>query len=157
MPSDREHRLARQGEILRILKDGAKVSSQEQMVELLREKGVESTQSSVSRDMRELGVYRYGKFYALPQKVNFDVNHAQAELGARVSLFLQEIRSAGAHLLVLITQPGTAQPLALSIERMRWTEVIGTIAGDDTIFVATPGMIEQRRVAGRLKKLLSER
>ncbi len=157
MPSDREYRQLRQQELLRILHEGAQVSSQEQMVELLRERGIASTQSSVSRDMRDLGVYRYGKFYALPPVVDFDLDTAQHDLEARASLFLLELRGAGAHLLVLLTQPGGAQSLAVAIERMKWAEVLGTIAGDDTIFIATAGVIEQRRIAERLKKSLPER
>ncbi len=157
MPSDREHRSLRQQEIVRILARGAQVSSQGELVELLREQGIDSTQSSVSRDLRDLGVYRYGKYYALPVTLDLSIEEAQHDLEGLVALFLQEIRSAGAHLLVLITRPGGAQSLALAIESMKWAEVVGAIAGDDTIFIATLGMIEQRRVAERLKKLLPER
>ena len=157
MPSDREQRQLRQEEILRILTEGAQVASQEQMVELLRERGIESTQSSVSRDMRNLGIYRYGKYYALPITLELNIEEVEQDLEGQASLFLHEVRSAGAHLLVLLTRPGGAQSLAIAIENMKWAEVVGTIAGDDTIFIATPGTMEQRRVAERLNKLLPER
>lgn len=156
MPSDREARVQRQKVIMQILEEGERVSSQGQFVELLRARGVESTQSSVSRDLRDLGVYRFGNYYLRPSTLEVEASTAKHTLEFRVSMFLQEIRSAGAHLLVLLTQPGGAQSLAIAIEAMKWAEVLGTIAGDDTIFIATPGMIEQRRVAERLKKLLPE-
>lgn len=157
MPSDTEYRQSRQQEILRILQEGAQVSSQGELVELLRERGIPATQSSISRDLRDLEVYRYGRYYSLPATIEINVETAERELEFRLSLFLDEIRIAGPHLLVLLTRPGGAQTLAISIEEMKWGEVVGTIAGDDTIFIATPGAVEQRRLVERLKKLRSER
>lgn len=157
MPTDTEYREHRQALILQILKEGVPVASQGQFVDLLRERGIPSTQSSVSRDLRDLGVYRYGRYYLLPSAPESDAATAQQELEHRASLFLNEIRSAGVNLLVLLTEPGGAQSLAIAIENMKWGEVVGTIAGDDTIFIATPGSPEQRRVLERLKQLLPER
>jgi len=157
MPSDRENRQRRQEELRQILFSGEQVASQEQMVELLRERGIAATQSSVSRDMRDLGIYRYGKYYALPASRDVDEMAARHDLGLRTTLFLKEVRSAGAHLLVLLTQLGGARALGVAIEGMKWAEVLGIVAGDDTLFIATPGIMEQRRVAERLKKLFPEK
>ena len=155
-PTDTEYRQTRQQEILRILNEGGRVSSQEEFVALLRERGIPATQSSISRDLRALGVYRYGRYYALPPSLEIDFIEAERELEFRISAFLDDIRSAGPHLLVLLTRPGGAQTLAIALEEMKFGEIVGTIAGDDTIFVATPGAVEQRRLAERLKKLKSE-
>lgn len=155
-PTDTEYRQTRQQEILRILNEGGRVSSQEEFVALLRERGIPATQSSISRDLRALGVYRYGRYYALPPTLEINIIEAERELEFRISAFLDDIRSAGPNILVLLTRPGGAQTVALALEEMRWGEVVGTIAGDDTIFVATPGAIEQRRLAERLKKLKTE-
>lgn len=157
MPTDSEHREHRQELIVQILKEGVPVASQGHLVELLRERGIPATQSSISRDLRDLGVYRFGRHYLLPSTPGAEAETAQQELAHRASMFLTEIRSAGANLLVLLTQPGGAQTLAIAVENMNWGEVVGTIAGDDTIFVATSGAVEQRRVIDRLKQLLPER
>ena len=156
-PTDTEYRQNRQQEILRLLQEGARVASQEQFVELLRERGIPATQSSISRDLRDMGVYRYGGFYALPMTLKIDQVTAQRDLEYRASLFLERIQSAGSHLLVVVTQPGGAQSLAIAIEKMKWGEVVGPIAGDDTIFIATSGSAEQRRVFDRLQQLLPQR
>ena len=153
-PTDSEYRENRQQEILRILKEGVQVTSQGQFVELLQERGIPSTQSSISRDLRDLGVYRYGGIYALPMTLKIDEASAQRDLEYRASLFLLRIQSAGPHLLVVVTEPGGAQSMAIAIENMKWGEVVGTIAGDDTIFLAVSGRDEQRRVFDRLNKLL---
>jgi transcriptional regulator of arginine metabolism len=154
MPSDSELRKQRQEAIVRLLEEGMKLASQGQIVEILQRKGVVATQSSVSRDLRDLGVYRFQGFYKLPEKAPVDVEAAERDLGERASLFLVDLRPAGPHLLVVATRPGAAQTLAIVIENVRWPEVVGTIAGDDTIFIATPGAAEQRRIAERLKKYL---
>lgn len=157
MPSDSEYRQHRQEQILKILKEGVPVSSQGQIVELLREQAIPATQSSVSRDLRDMGIYRFGRYYLLPDNPEPDVETAQRELEERASFFLLDLRPAGPNILVIETQPGAAQTLAIAIENVKWLEVVGTIAGDDTIFVATPGTLEQRRIVERLKKLLPER
>jgi transcriptional regulator of arginine metabolism len=157
MPTDSEYRVHRQEQILRLLREGAKVSSQGEIVDLLRALGVPATQSSVSRDLRDMGVYRFGRYYLLPELPEQGAEMAQRELEERASFFLVDLRPAGANLLVVETQPGAAQTLAIAIENVKWLEVVGTIAGDDTIFIATPGTVELRRIVERLKKFLPER
>ena len=157
MPTDTDLRKQRQEAIVRVLGEGMRLSSQGDIVEVLSVMGIPATQSSVSRDLRDLGVYRYQGYYQLPEQREPDAEMAQIELKVRTAYFLVDLRSAGPNLLVIETQPGAAQTLAVSIENVKWAEVVGTIAGDDTIFVATPGTAEQRRIVERLKKFLSER
>jgi transcriptional regulator of arginine metabolism len=158
MPPDSELREHRQEKIIEILKAGAQVASQGEMVELLAQRGIAATQSSVSRDLRDLGVFRMGRYYALPSSPeSADGEAARIDLEERASRFLVEVRTAGPHITVVLTDTGAAQTVALAIDNVGWSEVVGTMAGDDTIFIATAGAAEQRRVVERLNQLLPER
>ena len=66
-------------------------------------------------------------------------------------------KPAGPHLSVVFTATGAAQTVALAIDRAAWPEVVGTMAGDDTIFVATAGAQDQKRFFQRLERYLEER
>ena len=126
------------------------VNRQAELVELLRAEGYPATQSSVSRDLRDLGAAKLKNGYALPKP---------AELGDEGSLqvvadLVRDIRPAGANLLVIITAVGAAQRVAVTLDRIGWPEVVGTVSGDDTIFVATVGSNQQRRLRGRLRQHL---
>lgn len=121
------------------------VGRQAELVDLLRKLGHSATQSSVSRDLRELGVAKQGDRYVLsdapvPPKPDFSA----------VRDFVNARSTAGANLTVLKTRIGTAQSVALAIDTVQWPEVIGTISGDDTIFIATAGVREQRKLGERL-------
>lgn len=157
MPPDSELREHRQEKIVEILKAGVQVASQGEMVELLAQRGIAATQSSVSRDLRDLGVFRMGRHYMLPSAPESDGEAARIELEDRAARFLVEVRTAGPHITVVLTDTGAAQTVALAIDNVQWPEVVGTMAGDDTIFIATAGAAEQRRVVERLHKLLPER
>src|SRR5262245_2359197 len=138
--------LPRRAAIARILRHSA-VGRQSELVALLRREGFDATQSSVSRDLRELGVAKAGDRYLLPAVEDaLTPSHFEA-----VSGFLKEVRRAGPCLTVLRTMAGSAQSVALAIDKARWPEVVGTIAGDDTIFIATGGARSQRRLASRLR------
>jgi transcriptional regulator of arginine metabolism len=154
MPSDSELRQQRQEHILRLLGQGMRFSSQTQLADLLNGLGIPTTQSSISRDLRDLGVYRHGRYYELPEKVQENAEEAQRTLEGRASMFLLDLRPAGPNLLVIETEPGAAHTLAIAIEDLTWPEVVGVIAGDDTIFVATASTSEQRRIIERLKPFI---
>jgi transcriptional regulator of arginine metabolism len=140
----------RRAAISRILRQAA-VSRQSELVALLRREGFDATQSSVSRDLRELGVAKAGDRYLLPAAEDaLTPSHFEAVGG-----FLKEVRRAGPCLTVLRTMAGSAQSVALAIDKARWPEVVGTIAGDDTIFIATDGGRSQRRLASRLRASFS--
>ena len=150
MPTDHEHRETRQQEILAIL-DAQRVTSQTQLVEMLRERGVVATQSSVSRDLRDLGVGWIGGRYARP------VEREESDPGvAEVSQFLRGVKAAGPHLTVVFTMAGAAQAVGVAIDRAGWPELVGTMAGDDTVFVATASAGDQKRFIRRLDSFLQE-
>lgn len=132
-------------ETLRRIITGSPVGRQEDLVRLLGKAGFPATQSSVSRDLRELGVAKQGDRYVLPDESAPALDHFSA-----VAAFVRDIRPAGPCLTVVRTTAGAAQSVAIVLDRAGWPEVVGTISGDDTIFVATTGAAAQRRVLARL-------
>jgi len=132
-------------ETLRRIITGSPVGRQEDLVRLLGKAGFPATQSSVSRDLRELGVAKRGDRYVLP-----DEHAPVVDDFAAVARFVRSIRPAGPNLAVIRTTAGSAQSVAIVLDRAEWPEVVGTLSGDDTIFVATAGSATQRRLLARL-------
>jgi transcriptional regulator of arginine metabolism len=134
--------------IVRILRDHV-VGRQAELVRLLHKEGYEATQSSVSRDLKELGVGKMGDRYILPPAEHAPTHDDFAALSG----FVREIRPAGSTITVVRTAIGSAQSVALAVDRAEWPEVVGTISGDDTIFVATSGARGQHKVIERLRTI----
>jgi transcriptional regulator of arginine metabolism len=108
------------------------VYTQEELAGELRTRGLAATQVTLSRDIRELGLVKtpegYRQITAAPAAPDIDVV---------ISEFLREVRQAQ-NLLVLRTPPGSANVLALALDRQDWPDVVGTVAGDDTVLVIAP-------------------
>jgi transcriptional regulator of arginine metabolism len=141
------HQSDRRAAIVKLLREQP-VGRQAELVRLLRKAGHEATQSSVSRDLRELGVLKAGDRYLIPEdagRVNNDFD--------RLADFVRSIRPAGPSLTVIRTTIGAAQSIAVALDRAEWPEVAGTISGDDTIFIATADARQQRKVLERLRTL----
>src|SRR5882757_8708431 len=117
MPIDPENREARQQMILAIL-DAQRVTSQGYLVERLRERGVAATQSSVSRDLRDLGVGWFGGRYARPAEREEHDPHDPGVV--EIAPFLRGVKAAGPHLAVVFTMSGAAQAVGLAIDRAGW-------------------------------------
>jgi transcriptional regulator of arginine metabolism len=121
----------RHQEILKLVRKRA-IHTQEQLAEELGGLGLETTQVTLSRDIRELGLVKtpggYKEMASAPPPP--DVHEV-------VSEFLIEARVAR-NLVVLKTSPGSASPLAVALDQSQWPEIVGTIAGDDTVLVITP-------------------
>ncbi len=148
MATDAHAQIHRRNAIVRILRQTA-VGRQAELVELLRREGLEATQSSVSRDLRELGVVKGADRYLLPS-----VEDALAPSHFEdVQAFVKGWRPAGTHLTVLRTTAGAAQSVAIALDKARWPEVVGTIAGDDTIFIACASPRTQRRLHAQLQSI----
>jgi len=124
------------------------VGRQTELVAMLRRHGHIATQSSVSRDLRELGVAKMGDRYVLPETAMQPKNDFST-----LKQFVSARLTAGTNLTVLKTTVGSAQSVAVAIDTARWPEVIGTISGDDTIFIATAGAREQRALGERLRAI----
>src|ERR1700730_6547081 len=103
---------------------------QTELVAMLRKHGHAATQSSVSRDLRELGVAKMGDRYVLPETAVPPKNDFST-----LKQFVNARLTAGTNLTVLKTAVGSAQSVAVAIDTARWPEVIGTISRDDTIFI----------------------
>lgn len=136
--------LARREALRRII-TRSPVGRQEELVRLLDRAGHHATQSSVSRDLRELGVAKQGDRYVLPDKSAPVLDKFSA-----VSSFVRDLKAAGPCLTVIRTTAGAAQSVAIVLDRAQWPEIVGTLSGDDTIFVATQGAAAQRRLISRL-------
>jgi transcriptional regulator of arginine metabolism len=144
MHTDR-HQTERRDSILRHLRAGA-VRRQSDLVTLLRKDGFEVTQSSVSRDMRELGVHKAQGRYLPPSD---EVAQAQGSFTA-IARFVREIKTAGQSITVIRTSVGAAGSVAVAIDRANWPEIAGSIQGDDTIFIATQDGEAQARLLAHL-------
>jgi len=135
---------ARRSMLVKIIREGT-VRRQTELVALLRKSGHIATQSSVSRDLRGLGVAKMGDRYVLPE----NAVPAKSDFSA-LKQFVNARLTAGTNLTVLKTTVGSAQSVAVAIDTARWPEVVGTISGDDTIFIATAGAQAQRKLSERL-------
>lgn len=140
--------LERRQAIVRILRDGH-VRRQEDLARLLKTAGFEVTQSSVSRDLRDLGVLKASGRYVLPPD---EVSRANGDFGM-LTQFVRGLRRAGPSLTVVRTTIGAAQSVAVAIDRAEWPEVAGTISGDDTIFIATAHAGAQDSLVARLQAI----
>ena len=123
--------------LIRDLIDRESITSQEQLRLRLLERGIAVTQATLSRDIRELGLVKRptdGAYRSLGNVASADAARAAAELVDATGEYLraQEVIT---NMIVLRTDPGQAQPLAVAIDRAKLAEVAGTIAGDDTILV----------------------
>jgi len=146
MPAEAELRQKCHEAILDILRHQS-VGRQTQLVELLRQKGIEATQSSVSRDLKQLGISKLDTGYAEAESVTV----SDGQNLPLLSDFVRDIKTAGGHLTVIQTSIGAAQRVAVFLDRSAWPEIVGTLSGDDTIFVATRNNADQRRLLVKLR------
>jgi len=133
-----------------------RVQSQEQMLELLTRRGVGATQATISRDLRELGVFKGPTGYSTspPPDGAMDALKLSGSVAEAFRLFMLSARAAG-NLVVLRTRPGHASALALEIDRSALSGVVGTIAGDDTVFLAAASPTRARSLVRAAKAMVS--
>ena len=143
MEKQQRHRL-----ITRLVAGGA-VRSQEHLRDLLAEQSVRATQGTLSRDLRELGVVKGPGGYTMPSSTPA---RSHVELGDTLARTTKSIEIAGS-LVVLHTEPGNAGALAVQLDAAPPSGVVGTIAGDDTIFIATRSSREAAAVHRTLLRL----
>ncbi len=151
MPSAVAQQQARRRAIAQILERNT-IVRQTELVRLLRAEGLHATQSSVSRDLKDMGAAKLNSGYSLPEHHNGD-NEQQLK---DIAEFVRDIRTAGPNLLVITTAIGAAQRVAVTLDRIDWPEIVGTLSGDDTIFIATTGAAKQRRLSSRLQQKLRQ-
>ena len=131
------------------------IRTQQELAGALRERGFRTTQATMSRDVAELGLVKSARegahVYALPKRLIEAESSGEDRLRALLADLPVEVREAGL-LVVVKTLPGSAHAIAAALDRARWPEVAGSIAGDDTVFVACLDRTALRRVAARLRE-----
>ena len=139
---------------LRELLAASRSGTQDALQKRLRARGFVVTQSSISRDLAALGAVKLDGRYVLRAAL-VEAPPREDELAIAAS-FIQGVSAAGPHLLVIRTPPGRAAVVSLAIDRADWREVVGTVAGDDTLLVTSSGRRGQARIQARLERLLKE-
>ena len=131
---DLRNKPGRQDAIIRLI-GGRQIASQEELKQLLAKDGWNVTQATLSRDLRDLGVVRVpsenGSRYMLPEMV---ADEAKPSLDGLLPQLFSRIDGVS-ELLVLHTLPGGAQPISEAIDSQGWTEVIGTLGGENTVLI----------------------
>ena len=141
----------RQGQILRLVNE-RRLSTQTEVADALRAEGYEATQTTVSRDIAQLGLVKVrdqeGRLvYALPGAADLD---RLSELVAALRRWALRLTASG-NLVVVQAPPGHAQALARAIDRAGLPDIVGTVAGDDTLFVAARDGIAGAELAEELR------
>jgi transcriptional regulator of arginine metabolism len=149
MPADREGQTRRKQAIREILMEDQRVEEQKDLVEKLRERGIQATQSSVSRDLRDLGAVRSKGYYTIPSWS--EEEEEQESPFRRVVDFILEVKPAGPYQTLLITQPGAAGVVAQAIDAAEWEDIVGTLAGDNSVLILTDNVFFQKLLFERLK------
>ena len=145
MPPTSEEQTERRAAIRELLLQGP-AATQAWLVSALQDLGHPATQSSVSRDLREIGAIKTARGYELPAG-----DGSGDEQLTAVADLLRSITAAGSNLLVIHTGVGAAQRVGLALDRCGWPGIVGTIAGDDTVFVATESAHAQKNLITRIE------
>jgi transcriptional regulator of arginine metabolism len=146
MTKEKKKRLEAIGDLIA---EKRSITSQAELVELLAEMGMKATQSSISRDLQDLGVKRVKGRYVLKPWREIGAGDFEDILG-----FVQGFQVAGPNLSVMLTSPNAAKMVGEALVAANWPEVAGVIAGDDTLFIATADEEDQTALFNRLRKYL---
>jgi transcriptional regulator of arginine metabolism len=144
--------LYRRTQILNLLRADPEVT-QEELRRKLARRGIHVTQATVSRDLEEMGLVKTRSGYRLPEDAASSAP-VQPTLQVILKEFLREVSQASI-LVVLKTYPGNAHSVAAVLDAQDWPEVVGTVAGDDTVFVATPSAHEAAQVRKKIRAILA--
>ena len=137
----------RQGQILKLIQ-ASNISTQEDLALALKDCGIETTQVTLSRDIREMGLVKTPDGYQA-----LSAGKRPGDLTSLIGEFLRDVRSAQ-NQLVLRTAPGHASSVAVALDSAEWPEIVGTIAGDDTVLVICPDTAVAGQVRERLLEML---
>src|SRR6476469_6434939 len=145
----------RQSAILEVVETRA-VSSQEDLRKMLLQRGWDVTQATLSRDLRELRLARVptpeGARYAV---TDGNIEESRAALDTLLPQLFLRVDGAS-EMLVLRTVPGGAQPIAAALDGEAWSDVLGTVGGDDTILIICRSVAARARVMRRIKSLAGD-
>jgi transcriptional regulator of arginine metabolism len=135
----------RHGQILKLIRSG-RISTQDELAQSLKKSGIHATQVTLSRDIRELRLVKTQEGY-----VEMSAEGAGPQFQTLATEFLLDVRAAQ-NLVVLKTAPGHASSVAVALDNEEWPDIVGTIAGDDTILIIAPDSSTAVRIR---KKLLA--
>jgi transcriptional regulator of arginine metabolism len=144
-------RRKRQLKILELISTRA-LHTQDELADALAAEGWEVTQSSVSRDISALRLVKVDGAYQRSARLAPETVHPDER---RIADGVLTAEPAGDAMIVLHTPPGEANRVAVAIDRLAWADVVGTLAGDDTIFVASRGGEAQRRLLKHFRQFTS--
>ena len=137
----------RHGQILKLLRS-ERISTQEELAQALKKIGLRTTQVTLSRDIRELRLVKTLEGY-----VESSPDEVGPQFATLASEFLLDVRAAQ-NLVVLKTAPGHANSVAVALDNEEWPQIVGTIAGDDTILVIAPDALTANRIHKKFLALL---
>lgn len=137
----------RQGQILKLIREQP-VFTQDEIAAELGKRGVQATQVTLSRDLRELGLVKTQEGY---REMAREI--PQDELAGLLGEYVSDINLAQ-NLLLVKTDPGHASPVAVAIDAQEWPEVVGTVAGDDTVLIVTADSEAGQALRSKLLKLV---
>jgi transcriptional regulator of arginine metabolism len=137
----------RQGQILKLIQTRS-IFTQEDLASALKEGAVDATQVTLSRDIREMGLVKTPDGYRALQ-----ARKQPEDFAALAGEFLRDVRLAQ-NQIVLRTAPGHASSVAVALDGAEWPEVVGTLAGDDTVLVICPDAAIAETVRARLLQML---
>ncbi len=145
---------------IRDLVEQRPIRTQQELAAALRERGLRATQATISRDVKELGLAKGGRaatrVYVLPPRLVEAEVSGEDRLKRLLGDLPVQVREAGL-LLVVRALPGSAHAIAAALDRASWPEVEGSIAGDDTVFIAVADRGALGRVKARLLELSASR
>ena len=138
---------------IRELVAGTLIGSQDELRRRLVKRGFEVTQATLSRDIHELHLYKGPNGYAAPNGPALEEDDDAPDTEEILSSFGLKVKQA-LNQLVVMTTGGGAQPVALAIDGENWPEVVGTIAGDDTVLVICPDQKRASLLKDRLEAMI---
>jgi transcriptional regulator of arginine metabolism len=144
-------KLYRRTQILDLLKREP-IATQAELCDRLARRGIQVTQATVSRDIEELGLIKTRNGYRVPGSAA-SLKLPQPALPIILKEFLWEVHKAS-NLVVIKTHPGNAHSVAAALDAEQWPEVVGTVAGDDTIFIATRSGQDASRIRKKILDLV---
>ena len=128
------------------------VHNQAQLADLLQQRGQAANQATLSRDLRDMGIVKGADGYQLPSPLAAGPGDAHTQLLQAGRQYLREVIQIE-HQVLLKTPSGAAQPLAVAIDAAQPADVLGTLAGDDTLLVLTADPEAAGRIAAWLGEL----
>jgi len=127
------------------------IRTQGDLQEMIKKRGFVATQATISRDIAALGLTKVFGVYKPPTDLTPPPN-----IGEYIKGRINNVKTAGDNMVIILTNPGEAGSVGLALDKSRWPSIVGTIAGDDTVFVACKNAEHQQDILFRLKEFAPE-